>query len=155
MEQCNHILCADHIGTCAIGGEAVCGACSTGCAICGRPHCSHHTRTCVQCYQEYCSECVRIHGRCDTCATVAKEGVPADLNPDLELAPWLDDPDVRKLIPHYHWRALHNERYTIYFGEGAMFNAAVMVVQHTPLPSRLVHSRRISVVERMRGMLGS
>jgi hypothetical protein len=150
MAECGHLLCAQHVGVCAIGGEAVCGACSAPCAICGRAHCAHHTRTCVQCYQEYCSECVRINGRCDTCATLAKQGEPAHFG-----APaWLDDPDLRKLITHYEWRSLRNERYTIYLGEGAMFHAAVIVVENTPLPARVVHHRRISVADRMRGLIG-
>lgn len=150
MAHCDHLICEKHAGVCAIGGEAVCGACSHSCAICERAHCAHHTRTCVQCYQEYCSECVRANGRCDTCAALVKAGKPAQFG----AAAWLDDANLRKLIAHYEWRGLRNERYTVYFGEGAMFNAAVIVVQHTPGPERVVHSRRISVVDRMRGLIG-
>ncbi len=151
MTPCDHFVCEKHVGMCAMGGEAVCGACSQGCAICGRAHCSHHTRVCTQCYREYCSECVRVYGRCDTCSTVAKEGQPAQFGDRA----WQWEPEVHKLIPHYEWRELRNERYTIYFGEGAVFNAAIIVVQHTPAPERVVHIRRISVVDRMRGLMGS
>jgi hypothetical protein len=151
MPGCEHVLCEEHVGVCAIGGEAVCRACHADCAICSRPHCDHHTRTCVQCYREYCSECVRANGRCDTCAAVAKAGAPTDLTGE----PWQAEPEVQKLLPHYTWRMLANERYTIYFGEGAMFNAAVIVVEHAPGPARVVHTRRISVVDRMRGLVGS
>jgi hypothetical protein len=150
MAACEHVICEKHVGVCAIGGEAVCAACGRPCAICGRDHCAHHTRTCAQCYQEYCSECVRVNGRCDTCATIGKEGAPAAFG----AAPWLDDPDLRKLIAHYEWRELRNERYTVYLGEGAMFNAAIIVVEHTTGPPRVVHHRRISVVDRMRGLIG-
>jgi hypothetical protein len=104
----------------------------------------------VQCYQEYCSECVRINGRCDTCATLTKEGTPAHFG----AAAWLDNPDLRKLIAHYEWRTLNNERFTIYLGEGPMFHAAVIVVEHTPGPEKVVHYRRISVADRMRGLIG-
>jgi hypothetical protein len=93
---------------------------------------------------------VRINGRCDTCATVAKEGLPAQFGDRA----WQWEPEVHKLIPHYEWRELRNETYTIYFGEGSMFNAAIIVVQHTPEPEHVVHSRRISVVDRMRGLMG-
>jgi hypothetical protein len=151
MPGCEHVLCREHVGVCAIGGEAVCRACQADCAICSRPHCADHTRTCVQCYREYCSECVRANGRCDTCAMVAKEGAPEDF----AAVAWAVEGEVQKLIPHYVWRGLRNERYTIYFGEGALFNAAVIVVEHTPGPARVVHARRISVVDRMRGMVGA
>ncbi len=150
LEHCGHVLCAEHVGVCALGGEAVCGACSKPCAICGRAHCAEHTRVCVLCNQEYCSDCVRINGRCDTCVEVAKEGTPAVMM-DLE---WLSLPEVRKLIPLYKWVAESNARYTIYYGEGAMFNAAVIVVEDTGTAEKVVHTRRISLVDRMRGMVG-
>jgi hypothetical protein len=35
-----------------------------------------------------------------------------------------------------------------------MFNAAIIVVEHTTGPPRVVHHRRISVVDRMRGLIG-
>jgi hypothetical protein len=93
---------------------------------------------------------VRINGRCDTCVEVAKEGTPAVMM-DLE---WLSLPEVRKLIPLYKWVAESNARYTIYYGEGAMFNAAVIVVEDTGTAEKVVHTRRISLVDRMRGMVG-
>jgi hypothetical protein len=150
LEHCGHILCAEHVGVCALGGEAVCGACSKPCPICGRAHCAEHTRVCVLCNQEYCSECVQFNGRCDTCVAVAKDGGPAAMLHQ----EWLSQPEVRKLIPLYKWLAESNARYTIYYGEGAMFNGAVIVVEHTGAAEKVVHTRRISLVDRMRGMIG-
>ncbi len=153
LDECNHWLCAEHAGVCAMDGAPVCGACSPPCAICGRLHCAQHTQVCHQCNQEYCSECVRIGGRCDTCSTVAKSGVEVALS-DLQKHKWSALPAVHKLLPHYEWRQLRNERFTIYFGEASISSAAVIVVQHTPGPERVVHTRRISIIDRMRGIFG-
>jgi hypothetical protein len=150
LEHCGHVLCAEHVGVCALGGEAVCGACSKPCAICGRAHCAEHTRVCVLCNQEYCSDCVRINGRCDTCVAVGKGGFPAVMH-DQE---WLSLPEVRKLIPLYTWVSESNARYTIYYGEGAMFNAAMIVVENTGAAEKVVHTRRFSLIDRVRGMMG-
>ena len=150
MPDCDHVLCAEHLGKCAIGGEEVCPACHPPCAICERPHCSQHTRQCAVCHQEVCSECVRANGRCDTCATIEKHGAPAELAGK----PWRAAPEVAALLGHYRWLELRNERYTVYWGEGSAFRAAVIVVQHKPGPERVVYTRRISMVERMRGLLG-
>ena len=102
------------------------------------------------CGQAYCSECVRATGRCDTCAVIEKHGGPAHFQGE----GWAVDPEVARLLPHYRWLQLSNERYTVYWWEGSAFRAAVLVVQHTSRPARLVHFRRISMVERMRGLLG-
>jgi hypothetical protein len=150
LPACDHVLCAEHTGVCAIGGEAVCAACHPPCAICGRPHCTEHTKVCLLCHQEYCRECVRLNGRCDTCADVEKHGAPAQLAGKA----WRVEPEISVLLPHYRWQELRNERYTIYWGEGSTFRAAVIVVQHTPGPERVIYTRRISMVERMRGLLG-
>lgn len=150
MPGCDHVLCAEHIGVCAIGGEEVCPACHPPCAICEQPHCAQHTKVCLVCHQEYCSECVRANGRCDTCATIEKHGKPAQFLDK----PWRPSPEIATLLPHYRWLELRNERYTVYWGEGAAFRAAVIVVQHTPGPERIVYSRRISMIDRMRGLLG-
>jgi hypothetical protein len=148
--ECDHVLCAEHRNICAIGGEEVCPACHPPCAICERPYCTQHTKVCLVCGQEYCGECVRANGRCDTCAMIEKHGEPAHFHGQS----WLVDPEISRLLPHYRWLQLDNERYTIYWGEGSAFRAAVLVVQRIPTPERLVYARRISMVERMRGMLG-
>ena len=150
IETCNHVVCAAHVGQCAIGREPVCLACNAPCAICARPYCGEHTRTCVQCGQEYCSECVRGSGLCDTCAHVTKHGEPAMI----QGAPWAAKGDVAKLVPYYTWRQASNDRYTIYFGEGAMMTGAVIVVTQTEAGEQVIHKRRIGAVERLRGMLG-
>lgn len=148
--DCDHLLCAEHTGKCAIGGEEVCPVCHPPCAICERSYCEHHAKVCVVCNQEYCSECVRSNGHCDTCATVAKHGDPADF----KHKEWVQVAEVDKLLPHYVWRQQSNQRYTIYWGEGLAFRAAVIVVEHTPKLERLLFVHRISMVDRMRGLLG-
>ena len=150
MKSCGHVVCTTHAAQCAIGREPVCLVCSAPCAICARPHCTDHTRTCAQCGQEYCSECVRASGLCDTCATITKQGTPAML----QGAPWAKQGEAAKLAAYYTWRQASNERYTVYFGEGAMMTGAVIVVAQTPTGERVVHTRRIGAVERLRGMLG-
>lgn len=150
MENCGHVVCQEHSLRCAIGGEEVCPACGEPCAICERPHCVTHTRTCAQCHQEYCTECVRVSGLCDTCATVVKHGEPVDL----AAQPWAGEEAVARLAPYYRWSRLSNTRYTVYFGDGTMMNGAVVVISHATGVDRVVHTRRIGAVERMRGLLG-
>jgi hypothetical protein len=136
--------------SCAIGAEAVCPACSQPCAICERTHCAQHTRVCAQCGQEYCSECVRASGVCDTCATVVKHGTAVDIRNMV----WSEQGEAAKLIPYYRWLRQSNTRYTVYFGEGSMLNGAVIVIAKTPEGERVVYTRRVGAVERLRGMLG-
>lgn len=94
---------------------------------------------------------MRSSGLCDTCAVVSKHGVPA--NPSA-LA-WANQPQAAKLIPYYRWKTASNTRYTVFFGEGSMMAAAVIVIRHTADGDQVIHTRRIGAVERMRGMLGT
>ncbi|MBK8047367.1 MAG: hypothetical protein IPK16_09765 [Anaerolineales bacterium] len=150
IKGCGHIVCRAHDVRCAIGGEVVCPACSLPCAICERPYCQDHVRACAQCGQEYCSECVRISGLCDTCATVSKEGEPVGPADLLQFK----HAEASQLAPYYTWVRLANLRYTIYFGDSRGMAAAVVVVDHTGEPPRIVRTRRISMIERLRGRLG-
>ena len=151
VKACGHVVCPQHGSmTCAIGKEPVCPVCSAPCAICERPFCDEHTAVCAQCGQEYCRECVRASGLCDTCATVSKQGEPVDLR----RLPWADRPEVAKLAPYYRWVKASNTRYTVYFGEGALMSAAVIVVRHTDADGPVLLTWRINAVERLRGMLG-
>jgi hypothetical protein len=93
---------------------------------------------------------VRSSGLCDTCATVARHGEAIELRSQ----PWVADPAVARLAPYYRWTRLANRLFTIYFGEGSMMNGAVIVVRTVDGVERVVHTRRIGAVERMRGMLG-
>ncbi len=87
---------------------------------------AQHTSMCAQCGQEYCAECVGYSGLCDTCREVTKRGEPVDLHG----MPWADHEEVERLLPYYRWSHLSNQRYTIYFGEGSMMMAAVIVVDN-------------------------
>jgi len=151
MKGCGHVVCAVHIQTCAIGHEVVCPTCNPPCAICERAHCAEHTQTCAQCGQEYCSECVRISGLCDTCATVIKHGESVEIG----VLPWANHPAVAKLLPYYRWVRESNTRYTVYYGQGSMLTAAVIVVRRTAEGDQVIHTRRVGAVERLRGMLGT
>lgn len=148
IRGCGHAVCTEHAVTCAIGHEVACPTCNPPCPICERHACTQHTVTCAQCGQEYCRECVRASGLCDTCATIGKEGEPVDLHQFL----WANEPEVAKLAPYYRWVAGANSRYTIYFGEGSMMAAAVVVVDRGS--GRVLRTLRIGAVDRVRGLLG-
>ncbi|MBW7884620.1 MAG: hypothetical protein H3C34_18675 [Caldilineaceae bacterium] len=150
LESCGHTVCNRDIEVCAIGQELVCPTCRQPCAICDRLYCDTHLRVCAQCGQEYCRECVRASGLCDTCATVAKSGAPATIAQQ----PWAKHTAVAQLAPYYRWVCSSNLRFDIYFGEGSMMSGAVVVVERSEEGERVVHTRRVTAIERVRGMLG-
>lgn len=140
---CNHVTCATHVSTCAIGHEQVCPICADECAICERPHCAEHTQICAMCHQAYCTDCVRRSGLCDTCAMLEKEGIPVRMQDE----PISGHKDVAPLIEHYQWIRLANHRYTIFLGRGVLGIQALIVARQ----KRVLSVRRQSPLDRILG----
>jgi len=150
MPGCGHIVCNLDLQECAVCHELVCPQCTSTCAICGHYHCDQHTTQCTQCGQEYCTACVSRTGLCATCVAINVGGVPVERR---ALA-WEEDAQAQALIPHYRWVVGSNHRYDIYVGEGAMMSVAIVVVDRAAKTRRIVWMRRLSALERLRGMLG-
>ena len=150
MPDCGHVVCNRDLEECGICHDLVCPRCTDSCAICTRFHCERDAAGCVQCGQEYCSDCVNSTGLCATCAAADVAGVAVDRR---ALA-WGAHEQAQAIAPHYHWVVISNRRYDIYIGEGAMMSTAVVVVDRQPDKRRVVHVRRFSALDRLRGMLG-
>jgi len=67
---------------------------------------------------------------------------------------WGDDEQAQAMATHYQWRRASNLRYDIYVGAGAMMSTAVVVVDRLADAPRVVYVRRLSALERLRGLLG-
>ncbi len=67
---------------------------------------------------------------------------------------WDDHDQAQVMASHYRWVVTHNRRYDIYLGEGAMMSTAIVVVDRQADPPRVVYVRRLSALERLRGLLG-
>ncbi|MFO7632367.1 MAG: hypothetical protein R6W76_07505 [Caldilinea sp.] len=150
MPGCGHVVCNRDLQECGACHDLVCPQCTPTCAICGDYHCDEHTVGCVQCGQEYCSVCVNRTGLCATCASVSVEGKPVER----QALAWEDYPPAQALIAHYRWIVAGNRRYEIYVGEGAMMSMAIVVVDRQTERPRVVWVRRLSALDRLRGMLG-
>jgi hypothetical protein len=87
---------------------------------------------------------------CATCVSVSVEGKPVER----QALAWEDYPPAQALIAHYRWIVAGNRRYEIYVGEGAMMSMAIVVVDRQTERPRVVWVRRLSALERLRGMLG-
>lgn len=150
MAECGHIVCNRDLEECGVCHSLVCPRCTPTCAICGGYHCEQDTAGCVQCGQEYCRACVSAAAFCTTCASANTEGVAVDR----QTLHWDDHAQAQTMAPHYHWKRVSNRRYDIYLGEGAMMSTAVVVVDHQPQKHRVVAARRLSALDRLRGLLG-
>ena len=148
MPDCGHTVCAEHHATCAIGGEEICPVCAEPCAICERTACAEHARVCRRCGQAYCQECIRRSGLCDTCAGLEQNGVAVSLDHE----PWVNEPRVVLVAPHYRWRRVSNLRFVIFVGENNFFSRAVIVVERARQGERVVHVRRLGAEDRLRDL---
>lgn len=68
-------------------------------------------------------------GLCTTCAGLKATPVSEGEELDLSKEPWLADPRVVKVAPHYTWTRAHNQRYTIYLGRADQRRDALIVTQ--------------------------
>jgi hypothetical protein len=150
MPACGHVVCNRDLEECGVCHMLVCPRCTPTCAICGGYHCEQDTVGCVQCGQEYCRTCVSVAGLCATCASANTEGVTVEW----QALMWGDHEQAQAMAPHYHWKRVRNRRYDIYLGEGAMMSMAVVVVDHQSEKHRVVAVRRLSALDRLRGLLG-
>ena len=150
ISECGHVVCNRDLQECGLCHELVCPRCTPTCAICGRYHCESDTAGCAQCGQEYCGGCVSTIGLCTTCAEIGTTGVTVNHK---KLA-WDDHDQAQVMASHYRWVVTHNRRYDIYLGEGAMMSTAIVVVDRQADPPRVVYVRRLSALERLRGLLG-
>ncbi len=150
MAPCGHVVCNRDLEECGVCRTLVCPRCTPACAICGRYHCEFDTVGCVQCGQEYCSRCVNTTGLCATCTEIGTRGATVDR----KTLAWSNHEEAQAMAPHYRWLVIRNRRYDIYLGEGAMLSTAIVVVDRQAEPPRVVRARRLSALERLRGLLG-
>lgn len=127
--SCEHIVCKGHTTHCNHCQIALCPLCNEACAICEGYYCEADAATCKQCGQRYCRGCVE-NGFCTTCAGL-KATAPVTPSEGLDLSnePFLDDPRVAKVAPHYSWSSAHNHRYTIYLGRAEQRRDALIVTK--------------------------
>jgi len=151
MEGCGHHICATHLAECkmdgcTVMGEALCPLCHDPCAICGEYHCDEHSIRCAQCQRIYCPDCINESELCATCASIGDHGVDVQLTAE----PWVDDPDVAELAPHYNWRRVENRRYIIYLGRGALMSTAHVTVKKTPTGGEVLDARLLDLQDMLR-----
>lgn len=125
---CEHSICKGHTTQCSHCQTELCPLCHEGCAICEGYYCEPHAATCKQCGQHYCRGCV-ADGLCTTCAGLKATAISGGEELDLSKEPWLADPRVVKVAPHYTWTHAHNQRYTIYLGRADQRRDALIVTQ--------------------------
>lgn len=80
---------------------------------------------------------------------IKREGEPVDLRAE----PCATDIKVADLAPHYRWVRTHNQRYTIYAGQGMLINHALVVLDRWAKPPQVVTAHKTIGIEALRDLL--